>query len=46
MSGHTLFIYLFAGFVGLSAAMMLVVPERPAQTLEQGLGPAVVTEPL
>jgi hypothetical protein len=46
MSGHTLFIYLFAGFVGLAGAMMLVVPERPAQTLEQGLGPTVLTEPL
>ena len=46
MSGHTLIIYVFAGFIGLAAAMMLVVPYRPAQSLEHGLGPEVVTEPL
>jgi|GEM_PF-3494382 len=45
MSAKSFILLCLAGFLGLSAAMMLVAPDRP-QTLERGLGPAVETHKL
>ncbi len=46
MSAKTILLWAVAGFLGLSAAMMLVPLERPVSSLERGLGPVVDTNPL
>ena len=45
MSANSIILFFFAGFLGLSAAMMLTVPDGP-QSLERSLGPVVETQKL
>jgi hypothetical protein len=45
MSAKSAFLFFLAGFLGLSAAMMLVDPNTP-QSLERTLGPVVETQKL
>ena len=45
MSAKSAILFFFAGFLGLSAAMMLVEPDAP-QSLESSLGPVVETQKL
>lgn len=46
MSANSLIFWMIAGFMGLSAAMMLVPREAPVASLEAVLGPEVTTEAL
>lgn len=46
MSARSLIFWAIAGFMALTAAMMLVPREVPVASLETGLGPEVTTSSL
>ena len=46
MLANSIILWTVAGFLGMSAAGMLVAPDVPIASLEESLGPPVTIEPI